>query len=231
MVKQNYVLKLKTRAPIYTTQKHREPPSRFCPNHPGARGLHPRVCSCTPASKTKNPSDDSAQIAQGLGGSCRVHKPEVPRGPASTPGLALGKQHIVHGPAQESKTQRAGRAVRSPTGRSTQKNKCLLVSFFGPPLRLECSLRAPAASKRFLQSEGLKRCFLLRPRDSDPTTEARGNPAHRASSTGVLRADWSHPTRGTPFGRNQKTCRERQGMAHKSKSLYQGPYPTRSSAL
>ena len=39
----------------------------------------------------------------GLGGSCRVHKPEVPRGPASTPGLGPRKQHVVHGLAQRSK--------------------------------------------------------------------------------------------------------------------------------
>ena len=86
---------------------------------------------------------------------CRVHKPGVPRGLASTPGLGPRKQHVIHGPAQESKTQRAGRTVRSPTKRSTQKNKRPLINFFGPPLRPEHSLRAPAASERSLQSEGL----------------------------------------------------------------------------
>ena len=35
---------------------------------------------------------------------CRVHKPRVPRGPASTPGLIPRKQHVIHGPVQESKT-------------------------------------------------------------------------------------------------------------------------------
>ena len=34
----------------------------------------------------------------------RVHKPEVPRGPASTPGLSPNRQHTTHGPTQESKT-------------------------------------------------------------------------------------------------------------------------------
>ena len=34
---------------------------------------------------------------------CRVHKPGVPRGPASTLGLGPGEQHVVHGPAQKSK--------------------------------------------------------------------------------------------------------------------------------
>ena len=52
---------------------------------------------------------------------CRVHKPGVPRGSASTPGLGPRKQHVVRGPAQEPKTQWAGGIVRSPTGRSTQK--------------------------------------------------------------------------------------------------------------
>ena len=115
------------------------PPRRFCPNRPGARGLHPRVRSRAPTDTTekpsplttqktpqpvlpeppggsgatpagalartrrqdKNPPDDSAQIARGLGGSCRVHKPGVPRGPAPMPGLGPGKQHIFHGPAKK----------------------------------------------------------------------------------------------------------------------------------
>ena len=34
---------------------------------------------------------------------CRVSKPGVPRGPASTSGLGPGEQHVVHGPAQKSK--------------------------------------------------------------------------------------------------------------------------------
>ena len=144
---------------------------------------------------------------------CRVHKPGVPRGPASTPGLGPRKQHVVHGPAQESKTQRAGRTVRSLTGRSTQKNKRPLVSFFGPPLRPEHSLQAPAVSKQSLQSEGLAQNVAS---CSDPTTRARGKPAHRSSPTGALRADWSHPTGGSPFGRNQKTCGERQEAARNS---------------
>ena len=86
---------------------------------------------------------------------CRVYKPRVPQGPASTPGLGPREQHVIHGAAQESKTQRAGRTVRSPTKRSTQKNKRSLVNFFGPPLRPKHSLRAPAASRWSLQSEGL----------------------------------------------------------------------------
>ena len=32
---------------------------------------------------------------------CWVHKPEVPRGPASKPGLGLGEQPVAHGPAQK----------------------------------------------------------------------------------------------------------------------------------
>ena len=128
---------------------------------------------------------------------CRVRKPGVPRGPASTPGLGPGKQHIFHGTTQKTKTQQAGRAVRSSTGRSTRKNRRPLVSFFGPPLRPEHSLQAPAISKQSLQSKGLAQNAAS---CSDPTTGARGKPAHRSSPTGALRADWSHPTGGSPFG-------------------------------
>jgi len=65
----------------------------------------------------KNPPVDSAQIARGLGGSCRVHKPRVPRGPASTPRLAPSRQHVTHGPAQESKNNRPeGRSSNRPEG-------------------------------------------------------------------------------------------------------------------
>ena len=35
---------------------------------------------------------------------CWVHKPGVPRRPASTPRLGPSRQHATHGPAQESKT-------------------------------------------------------------------------------------------------------------------------------
>jgi len=128
---------------------------------------------------------------------CRVHKPGVPRGPASTPGLGPRKQHVVHGPTQGSKTQRARRTVRSPTGRSTQKNKCSLVNFFGSPLQPQHSLQAPAASGRSLRSEGLaqKRCFLLRPRVSDRGT--RRKPTYRSSPTGTSGTDWGHLTEDT----------------------------------
>ena len=39
--------------------------------------------------RDKNPWDDSARITRGLGGSCWVHKPEVPHGPASQQKLGL----------------------------------------------------------------------------------------------------------------------------------------------
>ena len=85
---------------------------------PGARGLHPRVCSRAPAGRRKIPR---TILLKSPGDSCRVHKPGVPRGPASTPGLGPGKQHVVRGSAQKPKTRWARVIVRSPTGRSTQK--------------------------------------------------------------------------------------------------------------
>ena len=102
---------------------------------------------------------------------CRVHKHGVPRGPASTPGLGPGKQHVVHGPAQESKNI-IGQKGGSVTDRKVYpKNKHPLVNFFGPPLCPEHSLRAPAASERSLQSEGLAQSAASY---SDPTFPTRG---------------------------------------------------------
>ena len=49
----------------------------------------------------------------------RIHKPGVPRGPASPQRLGPSIQHATHGPALESK-QQARRAIQSPTGRSGQ---------------------------------------------------------------------------------------------------------------
>ena len=100
---------------------------------------------------------------------CQVHKPRVPRGPASTPGLGPKKQHAVHGPAQKSRIQWVRRTVRSPTERPTRKGKHSLINFFGAPLRPERSLRAPTASRRSLRLDGLdQKCrLLLRPRGSD----------------------------------------------------------------
>ena len=77
-----------------STKKHAHIPAdknprQFCPNHPGAQGLHPRVRSRAPTIKTKNPPDDSTQIVRGLRGSCQVHKPGVPHGLASQQKLGL----------------------------------------------------------------------------------------------------------------------------------------------
>ena len=135
------------------------------------------------------------------------------------------------GSAQESKYNRPEeRPSRRPEGLG-QKERCPLVDPFGPPLRSEHSLRPPVVSGRPLRSEGLAQSATSDPRPRVPQTGARRNPAHRSSSTGALRADWSHPTGGAPFGRNQKTCGEMHGKVHKSKPLYQRPYPTRSSTL
>ena len=89
-----------------TTQKTPQP---VLPEPPGGSGATFAGALMHTHRQDKNLPDDSAQITWGLGGSCRVHKPGVPRGPTSTPGLGLGKQHVIHGPAQESKAQQAER--------------------------------------------------------------------------------------------------------------------------
>jgi len=165
----------------------------------------------------KNPPDDSVRIARGLGGSCRVHKPGVPRGPASAPGLGPGKQHVVHRLAQESKTQRARRTVRSPTGRSTQRNKHPLVKLLWPTSPTEAlasdtsHLRAVSPIGR----PGPKCCFLLQPRVSDwgPCRK----PAYRSSPTSAARADWGRPTGDA---RLEGTRGERRRQRTKSKPRY-----------
>ena len=87
-----------------STKKHAhtpadKPPGRFCPNHPGARGLHPWVRSCaptdetktSPAGNTKNPLDDSARIARGLGGYTRGCACAHPPSRQKTPQTILPK--------------------------------------------------------------------------------------------------------------------------------------------
>ena len=65
-------------------------PQPVLPEPPWGTGATPTGALARTHRQDKNPPDDSAQIAQGLEGSCRVYKPGVPRGPTSTPGLGLG---------------------------------------------------------------------------------------------------------------------------------------------
>ena len=66
------------------------------------------------------------------------------------------------------KTRRARWTVRSPTGRSAQKNERPLINFFSPP---STGVLAPGTSHLRAASPigrpDPKRCFLLRPRVSD----------------------------------------------------------------
>ena len=100
---------MRSRAPTDKIEKHppltnsETTPSRFGTNRPGGSGATPVGALARTHRQDKNPPDDSVRIARGLRGSCRVHKPGVPRGSASTPGLGPGEQHVVRGPTQESK--------------------------------------------------------------------------------------------------------------------------------
>ena len=145
-------------------------------------------------------------------GMCRVHKPGVPRGPASTPGLGPRRQHVAHGPAQESKRNRPeGRSGHRPEGLSEEQHP--LVNYFGPPLRPERSLQTPAASGRPLRSEGLAQRSTFGFDPASPT-EGHRNPAHRSSPTGATKADWGHPT-GDARSEGARDERRKQARARK----------------
>ena len=154
---------------------------------------------------------------------CRVYKPRVPQGPALTSGPSPRKQHVVHGPAQESKTQRAGRIVRLPTGRSTQKNKRPLFSFFGPPLRPEHSLRTPAAFRRSLRSEGLAQNAASYSDPASPTRDPVGS-----LLTALLRLARPGPTGAIrPGTLAQKGPGANGEGSTLSQTTILGPYPVR----
>ena len=156
----------------------------------------------------KNPPDDSARIAQGLGGSCRVHKPGVPRGPASQQRLGPSRQRTTHGRAQVSE-QQARRAIQSPTGRPG-RGGTVPTSDSSPPIRSEhphrslAHLRTASPTKRPGQSTTS---------DSNPTspTGVCKDLAHYSSPTGATRVDWDQPTGDA---RSEGTG-ERMGKARK----------------
>ena len=155
-------------------------------------------------------------------GTCRVHKPRVPRGPASTPRLGPSRQHTTHGPAQESKNNRPEeQSSHRPEG-LTEEERRPLVDYFGPPLRSERSLRTPAASGWPLRSEGLTQALL-------PTPTPRLRPGFTETLlTALLRLARPEPTgpsdRGRPLGRNQGTNGESKS-GRTSQTMIPGTIP------
>ena len=81
-------------------------PRQFCPNHPRARGLHPRVRSRAPVDKTTIP---------------RTILPESPRGAGAPVGFinpgSLGDRLPRQGSTQESKKQQGKGTAQQPIGR------------------------------------------------------------------------------------------------------------------
>ena len=118
--------------------------------------------------------------------------------------------------------RQAGRTARSPTGRSARKNERPLINLFGPP-----PTRALASGTSHLRAvspigrPSPKRCFLLRPRDSDrgPVGSLR---------TALLRLTRSGPTGaiqpGTPARKGPGANGERSAL---SQTTIPGPYPVR----
>ena len=119
-----------------------KPPRRFCPNRPGAQGLHPLVRSRAPAVKTKIP---------------QTILPESPRGSGAPVGFinpgSLTDRLPNNGSAQTDNAQLMGwpRYLNNRIeGQSNHRPKSLTeeerrsFSDSGPPLRPERSLRSPA---------------------------------------------------------------------------------------
>ena len=178
------------------------------------------MCSCAPAIKDKNPPDNSIRIARGLRGSCRVHKPGVPRRPASQQRLSPSRQRVTHGPAQVSE-QQVRRAMQSPTERSGRGGAT-------PVFQLQ-----PTSPTRGLTPvsspppDGLfdRRAWPNTASDSDPHLRPGilQTPAHCSSLTGTIRTAWNHPTGDARSVRTrERTGKARQGAQVKPQN--QGPY-------
>ena len=113
---------MRSRAPA---DKNKKPPPLATRRTPQTILLEsPEGSRATPAGaltrtrrQDKNLPDDSARIARGLGGSCRVHKHGVPHGLASQQRLSPSRQRVTYGPTQVSE-QQARRAIQSPAERS-----------------------------------------------------------------------------------------------------------------
>ena len=100
---------------------------------------------------------------------CRVHKPGVPRGPAPTPGLGPEKQHVVHGPAQESKNTTGRKDIPVPDRKVYPKEKTPARQLLWPtsPTGALASGTSRLRAVSPIERPGPKHCLLLRPGVSD----------------------------------------------------------------
>jgi len=143
---------------------------------------------------------------------CRVHKPGVPRGPATPQRLGPSRQCATHGPAQESKHQ-VRRTIQSPTGRSGRGGTAPAfptpaTSPTGAPVSVTSPPPDDLSDRKAWQS-------TTSDSDSDPTspTGTHKNPAllrlGQPELTGTNR-------QGTPTQKGPRNERRKQGKAHKS---------------
>ena len=146
-------------------------------------------------------------------GFCRVHKPRVPRGPASTPGLDPGEQPVAHGPAQKSKKQRVGRIDRSPIGRSTKRTNARSTTSSAHLSDRSARLGRRPPPGGLSDRKAWPKTLLPTPTPR-LRPETRRKPAYRSSPTGTASTDWSHPTGDS---RSEGTRGKRRKQRTKSK--------------
>ena len=119
------------------------------------------------------------------------------------------------------KIRQDGRTIRSPIGRSVQKNERPIINFFGPP---PTEALASGTSCLWVVSSigrpGPKRCFLLRPHDS-------GRGPIGSLRIALLRLARPRPTGGIrpgmPARKGPGANGERSAL---SQTTIPGPYPT-----
>ena len=138
---------------ISPTGKNEKTLRTILPKSSGGSGATPTGALARTHRRGKNPPDDSSRIARGLGGSCRVHKPGVPHGPASQQRLGPANNAQLMGRPKHLNNKPKGQSSHQPEGLAKEEQRPL-VDYFGPPLRPERSLRTPAVSGRPLRSEG-----------------------------------------------------------------------------
>ena len=125
---------------------------------------------------------------------CRVHKPGVPRGPASTPGLGLRKQHVAHGMAQKPKNTMGWKDILVLDQKVYPKEQNARSS--------TSSAHLSDRSTRFGQQPPPGGLFDRKawPKTMPPTPTprfrpgVRRKPGCRSSPTGATRTNWGHPT-------------------------------------